>query len=150
MSNRSKEHRNTYNTGLCTYSSRYPHIHLGIYLPSKLSKRHVSCITTEEATCQFDCRYVHAYVCHSRLSCSRLSLSLVRTLSLLFLILLSISPSLHLSLCVTQDQYAGPVTICISCGLLLFFWPAMCLPFCCPCDTRTTTYLDGRIVAQSG
>jgi len=35
-----------------------------------------------------------------------------------------------------DQNFIGPVTICLVIFLILFFWPACAAPFCCPCDSR--------------
>jgi len=36
----------------------------------------------------------------------------------------------------TAESYSGQVTLIIFIVLILVFWPALCAPFCCPCDSR--------------
>ena len=36
----------------------------------------------------------------------------------------------------SQEQYSGQTSMIIMIILILFFWPALCAPFCCLCDTR--------------
>jgi len=57
----------------------------------------------------------------------------------------------------SREMYTGNTTLLIVLLLVLFFWPALCAPFCCPCDQREVyiapngvKYVgSGQIVPQS-
>ena len=51
----------------------------------------------------------------------------------------------------TSEQFTGTITIIIAVVLLFLFWPVMCVPFCCPCESRSVYIApDGRKFVRSG
>ena len=43
-----------------------------------------------------------------------------------------------------EETFIGTTTFIMCLFLLIFFWPATCVPFCCPCDQRVV-YIHGGI-----
>ena len=97
MSNRTKGHRNTYHTGLCTQASRYPHVHLGIYLPSNFSKRLVPLYQQQRVSLIVG-MFMRAYLTHACLL-SPISLARSHSLTLISDPSLNLAFSSSLSLC---------------------------------------------------
>jgi len=48
------------------------------------------------------------------------------------------------------ESYSGTTTLIIMVVLILIFWPALCAPFCCPCDSRQVYIVNGTKYVPSG